>query len=124
MDNKIIYFNLYIICELVPGSPEEPQNVNGTVMSSTKANISWEVGLSGGSRLTFRVCYLEKVGSQEQYFDTDIVNPEYGSVQSFVLTGLTPDSEYELYVTSVNEYQQGSNEAKSEVITIKTRGKI
>ena len=89
-------------------------------MSSTKANISWKVGLSGGSRLTFRVYYLEKGGSQEQFFDTDIVNPEYRSVQSFVMTDLTPDTEYEVYVTSVNEYQQGSNETKSQNITFKT----
>ena len=106
------------------GPPEEPKSLKVVAMAATQANISWVVGLSGGTRLTFWVFYSVKGESQEHIQDREIVSPGYGNVQAYILTDLIPSTEYEVRVASRNQFQEGSNESESVNITLTTRGTV
>ena len=74
--------------------------------------------------MNFFVHFLVRGETQDRFFDTDIVNPKYGSLQTFHMTELTPETEYEVYVKSRNAFILVPNEARSVTIQLKTRGNV
>ena len=106
------------------GPPERAKNVMSVAVAAEKVNISWVVGLSGGSRQSFIVIFrnTESEQSEHETFVTNIENPVYGMEVYFLMTGLTPQTEYEIWVRSQNQ-NKGGNQADSKKITVMTRSK-
>ena len=105
---------------LVP--PEAPRDVTIVAVAAEQANITWIAGLNRGYPQTFRVLIEEKDNAGVQrYYDTEQVNPKNGSRLYFEIPDLSPETEYEIVVTSMNEYNGGSY-TESETTTLITRG--
>ena len=91
-------------------------------VAAEQANITWITGLNGGYPQTFRVLVKEKDNIGDQHFhDTSPQNPQDGSPGYFIITNLSPETEYEIVVRSMNGYNGGSY-TDSETTTLITRG--
>ena len=104
------------------GSPEAPRDVTVVAVAAEQANITWIVGLSGGFSQTFRLLIKEKAKTADQnFYDTGHQNPENGSLEYFRIPDLSPETEYEIVVRSMNDYNGGSH-TDSETTLLISRG--
>ena len=106
----------------ISGPPEPPGNIKAVSVAAYNVNITWVVGGNRGSQQTFLVMFRKTGESQPLNFKTNAVDPVAGTVEYFVLSDLTPETEYEIWVRSENQ-NTGDNHADSEKITVVTRGK-
>ena len=90
-------------------------------ISAEQVNISWIAGLDGGSKQTFTVLLKETKLTEEILYYTDHLDTEPGALLYFLLSNLKPQTEYDLSVASINEFN-GSSQATSNVIRFSTRG--
>ena len=110
-----IYMNLL-------GPPEAPRDVTIVAVAAEQAVITWIVGLSGGFPQTFRVLINEKDKTGDQkFYDTGRQNPQNGSLEYFIIPDLSPETEYEIVVRSMNDYNGGSH-SDSETKVLISRG--
>ena len=91
-------------------------------VAAEQANITWITGLHGGYLQTFRVLVKKKDETGDQHFyDTGHQNPQNGSQEYFIIPDLSPETEYEIVVRSMNGYNEGSH-TDSEATILITRG--
>ena len=111
----------FYIAHFVLGPPEPPQYVSLIGIAAETALLSWVVGLSGGSDLTFIVRLTETNADTTYDIDTAFINPSTGSVLEFLVEDLMSETMYKLAVVSKNSFN-GKSEVESDEISFTTRG--
>ena len=67
------------------GPPEPALHVTLVAVAAEKAKISWIVGLSGGSKLSFQVLFSVEGASEKEFVDVDIIAAIFGVLKMFLL---------------------------------------
>ena len=105
--------NQFVRCCCVAEPPEPPSSVFVSDVSSRSVRVSWYPSFDGNTPVTsFMIQYRDRLGI--------LVNnvTVTGSVTSTMLTGLQPDTEYQVQVFSGNNVGLGTG---SRVVMVKTR---
>ena len=76
-----------LLFAIILGPPEAPGKVTPVAVAAEQIQISWTVGLSGGSELSFQVLYSTVGITAKGFIDTNIEDPVYRSQQIFTVTG-------------------------------------